>query len=246
MSGAEVRRRIATSTAGRETRRHGADTEPDTVRCTALIHPPAEDPAMSEQPSFLTQQRWTIAAMLVIALGPLTALTFGSKYADEETLRRAEAGDRNYDQPGPYASYQPPEAVGEAADSTVLDITSHSALFERFQQAIDKAGMSDVLSEDGPFTLFVPTNEAFADLPADTRQGLMQDPQALVDLVSNHVVLGRLAATDLIRSESAETLSGESLALTSRGQLSAGNAEIIQSNLVAGNGIVHIIDRVFL
>ena len=56
---------------------------------------------MSEQPTFLTQQRWTIIFALALALGPLTALTLGSKYADEETIARAEAGDRNYDIPWP-------------------------------------------------------------------------------------------------------------------------------------------------
>lgn len=202
---------------------------------------------MSEQNSFLTQQRWTIFFGLLIALGPLTALTFGSKYADEETLERAEAGDRNYDAPGPFSPYDPPTTAGSAANSTVLDITQNTALFSSFEQAIEQAGMVDVLKEDGPFTLFVPTNSAFASLPEDKRQALMHKPQALIDLVSNHVVRARLGITDLLQADQAETLSGKSLKVGApASQLSIGGAEIVQSNLVVGNGIVHVINRVIL
>jgi uncharacterized surface protein with fasciclin (FAS1) repeats len=200
-----------------------------------------------QQPTFLTQQRWTIIFALVIGLGPLTALTFGSKYADEETLARAEAGDRNYEAPGPFASYDPPKTVGSAADSTVLDITQDTALFSDFEQAVEQAGMLEVLKEDGPFTLFVPTNSAFDALPEEKRQALMQDQQALIDLVSNHVVRARLGITDLLQADQTESLSGKALQLSAPGaQLSVGGAEIVQSNLVAGNGIVHVIDRVIL
>lgn len=200
---------------------------------------------MSEQPTFLTQQRWTIAFILIIALGPLTALTFGSKYADEETIARAEAGDRNYDPPGPFASYQPPQPIGTAAGSKVLDITQESALFSAFEQAVEQSGMASVLDEDGPFTLFVPTNAAFEALPADQRQALRDNSQAGVELVSNHVVRGRLSMTDLMQAKNTEALSGKSLQLGTPGaQLSVEGAEILQGNLVAGNGIVHVIDAV--
>jgi uncharacterized surface protein with fasciclin (FAS1) repeats len=202
---------------------------------------------MSEQPNFLTQQRWTIALALVLALGPLTALTLGSKYADEETIARAEAGDRNYDAPGPFAAYDLPETSGAAADTTVLDITQDSALFSTFEQAIEQAGMVDVLNEDGPFTLLVPTNSAFDALSEDQRQALMQDRQALINLVSNHVVRARLGITDLLQADQTETLSGKRLELDAPGaQLSVAGAEIVQSNLVAGNGVVHVINRVIL
>jgi uncharacterized surface protein with fasciclin (FAS1) repeats len=202
---------------------------------------------MSDQPTFMTQQRWTIAFVLVIALGPLTALTFGSKYADEETIARAEAGDRNYDAPDPFDAYGPPPASGMAAGGTVLDITQNAALFQRFEQAVEQAGMTQVLGEDGPFTVFVPTNAAFEALPEDQRRALMQDRQALIDLVSNHVVRARLGITDLLRAEQTQTLSGKSLDLDAPGaQLSVSGAEIVQGNLVAGNGIVHVINRVLL
>jgi uncharacterized surface protein with fasciclin (FAS1) repeats len=202
---------------------------------------------MSDQPTFLKQQRWTIFLALAMALGPLTAFTFGNKYADEETLRRAEAGDRNYDAPGPFEAYDPPEVIGPAADSSVLDITKNSGLFSRFEQAVEQARMDDVLNEDGPFTLFVPTNSAFDALSEDQRQALQQDPQALVDLVSNHVVRARLGITDLLQSEQTQALSGKSLQLRSpHAQLNVGGAEIVLSNLVAGNGIVHVVDRLIL
>jgi uncharacterized surface protein with fasciclin (FAS1) repeats len=107
--------------------------------------------------------------------------------------------------------------------------------------------MLEVLKEDGPFTLFVPTNSAFDALPEEQRQALMQDQQALIDLVSNHVVRARLGITDLLQADQTESLSGKALGLSAPGaQLSVGGAEIVQSNLVAGNGIVHVIDRVIL
>lgn len=67
---------------------------------------------MSEQKNFFTQQRVATVVVLALALGPLAALTFGSKFADEETIARAEAGDRNYAEPDPLAVYQPPQPTG--------------------------------------------------------------------------------------------------------------------------------------
>ena len=88
----------------------------------------------------------------------------------------------------------------------MLDITQNAALFSDFEKAIEQAGMLDVLKEDGPFTLFVPPDSAFDALSEDKRQALMQDPQALVELVSNHVVRARLGITDLLAGRSSQDL----------------------------------------
>ncbi|MFP4247793.1 MAG: fasciclin domain-containing protein [Halochromatium sp.] len=204
---------------------------------------------MHAQSSFLTRRRWAIpfGLGLVIALGSLTALAADSTSADEDSKARAAAGDRDRSASGPLEASEPPTPTGAAADTTILDIAQDSALFSRFEQAIEQAGMDDVLEEDGPFTLFLPTNAAFDALPDDQRQALRQDPQALADLVSNHVARARLGITDLMQTEQIDALSGETLELsTPAARLSIGGAEILRSDLVAGNGVVHVIDRVIL
>ncbi|WP_295878522.1 fasciclin domain-containing protein [uncultured Thiohalocapsa sp.] len=190
-----------------------------------------------------------LALLLVIALGPLAALSFGSRYADEETLARAEAGDRNYDPPGIFADsyFGLPKLVGAAAQTTVSDITEHDALFQTFTQALETAGMTEVLQGPGPLTVFAPTDKAFRDLPTAEREALLNDPGRLVDVLSRHVVHAKLSATDLLQRDQVKTLGGETMPVSRGGTaITIGGADIVQSNLAAGNGVVHIVDAVNL
>lgn len=187
--------------------------------------------------------------LLVIALGPLAAFTLGNRFADEETLLRAEAGDRNYEQPGRYPDrfFGLPELVGAAAGTTVLDVTRGDALFEQFNHALREADFRDVLRGPGPLTVFVPTDEAFRKLPEQQRRQLFDNKEKLVQLLSNHVVRDRLAFTDLRVRDQVETIGGETVPITFGGsELGFGSADVIKPNLVAGNGVVHIVDSLNL
>jgi uncharacterized surface protein with fasciclin (FAS1) repeats len=196
---------------------------------------------MTEQ-SFYRQHRIAILIALVLALGPLTALTLGSMYADEETLARAEAGDRNMEPVDRYGDYELPTAEGEAASLSVVDVIDGAKPFDRFHGLVQRSDMAGVLDGPGPFTLFVPVNDAFQGLTQQQRDALTGDQTRIVELVSAHVARGRMAATDLMQKERIETLGGESFGVGESGHLGIGDAEIIKADLIAGNGVVHVVD----
>jgi len=201
---------------------------------------------MTEKQPFYTKHRNALIVILVLGLGPLTALTFGSKYADEETIERAQAGAENIEPEDRYEAYELSEQTGDLGEGTVLDVTADSAVFEQFQQLVKEAEMTDLLKGKGPFTVFVPTDEAFAKLSEERKEVLVNDRAEMKDLVSNHIVRGLLGAADLLQTQQVETLGGRDVDIGSGGRLSFGDAEIIKSNLVAGNGVVHIIDALAL
>ena len=194
------------------------------------------------QNTFFKQYSVAVPLLLIVALGPLAALSIGSKVADEETRARANAGLENYQPPDLFADYEPPEVSG---DSTVVDITAGSALFKTFQQSLEAAGMDEVLKGDGPFTVFAPLDSAFASLSREQRDAMLSDQDRLAKVLSRHIVTGKLGMTDLIQKEEVRTIGGEAVAIGhgSGPNLVFGDANIVKGNLAAGNGLVHVVDR---
>lgn len=188
---------------------------------------------------------WTIAVVLAVALGPLTALALGSKYADEETRERARAGLVNATPSDALQGYDTTRMAGYGTGKTLAEITNGSAIFSTIQSAITAAGSAAILDGSGPYTVFAPSNEAFSRLPQEQLAALMADPEALKALVSAHVVPGRLSTTQMMQGLTAPNLAGEPLPVGVEGNLKVGGATISQS-ITASNGIVHVIDRVIL
>jgi uncharacterized surface protein with fasciclin (FAS1) repeats len=112
--------------------------------------------------------------------------------------------------------------------------------------AIDRAGLSDVLEHEGPYTVFAPSDEAFAKLPDGAVQSLLAAPDTLADVVSYHLVPGRITAADIAGRISAETLQGEDLAISNNGAIRIDGARLVSGDVKASNGVIHIIDRVLL
>ena len=151
------------------------------------------------QKSIEKRHRIAIPVVLALALGPLTALMLGSKFADEETLARAEAGERNIDVTDRYRDYQMPTTEGRASDVSVADVIDDGKPFDRFHQLVEQAKMTDVLDGPGPFTVFVPVDQAFDNLSQQRKEQLMGNRSDKIDLVSAQVARGRLSATDLMQ-----------------------------------------------
>lgn len=195
------------------------------------------------QESFYKQYSVALPLMLVVALGPLAALSIGSKVADEETLERARAGLESYQPPNRFADYRPPQA---SSSSTVMDVTSGSGLFDTFHRSVQSTGLEKTLEGKGPYTVFVPTDRAFDQMPSERRKELMQSKDELSDFIQSHIVAGRLGMTDLMQMDSVRSLSGKRVKLSpgSGPNLEYGDADIVKGNLAAGNGIVHVIDKV--
>jgi uncharacterized surface protein with fasciclin (FAS1) repeats len=112
--------------------------------------------------------------------------------------------------------------------------------------AIDQAGLNHVLEHDGPYTVFAPSDEAFARLPDGAVQSLLAAPDTLADVVNYHLVPGRMMAADVAGRTSAETLQGEDLAISNHGVIHIDGARLVSGDLEASNGVIHVIDRVLL
>jgi uncharacterized surface protein with fasciclin (FAS1) repeats len=184
-----------------------------------------------------------IVVGLTIALGPLAALSFGSKYADEETLDRARAGLADQRPSDVFAQYDATRIPGYGMSKTLAEATAGAAIFSEWQRAIETTGTRPMLEGDTDYTVFVPSNQAFATLPQDQQEALMADPEALRNVVAGHIVPGRLSITALKQTTSATTLSGQPLAVQTQGDLRVGEARIVGS-IPTQNGIVHVVDRV--
>lgn len=127
---------------------------------------------------------------------------------------------------------------------TIVQIAAADGRFNTLVAALKATGLDDTLSGDGPFTVFAPTDEAFAALPAGTVETLLrpENRDQLVSILTYHVVAARIASTDLLSAGSAKTASGVNLPIG----LSIGGATIVQTDVTAENGIIHVIDAVLL
>lgn len=114
--------------------------------------------------------------------------------------------------------------------------------------ALDQAGMLELLRQPGPFTLFAPSDEAFAALPQDQLDTLLADPAALTQVLSNHVVQGVVPSAELAGAGMLTSLDGTDLEVTAAddGSLTVGNAAVVVADIQASNGVVHVIDAVLL
>jgi uncharacterized surface protein with fasciclin (FAS1) repeats/plastocyanin len=131
--------------------------------------------------------------------------------------------------------------------NTVVDIIVNSANHTTLETAVVTAGLAGTLSGEGPFTVFAPTDAAFAALPAGTIEAVLADIDLLTAILTYHVVGGTTLSTDLMDGMVVETLNGESVTVTLTADgVFINDAEVIVADLVADNGVVHVIDAVLL
>jgi len=184
---------------------------------------------------------------LAMALGPLTALSLGTKYADEETWERARAGLKNAKPVDTLGRYGQAGVPSYANDRTLRDVLAGSGVFDEFEKALKATGNDTIIAGNEPYTVFVPSDEAFAKLPADQREALLGDKDALNKWVAKHIVPGRYTATDLMQMREAHSLDGSKISVgpsaSNSGRVGVGGADVVKSNIFASNGIVHVIDR---
>ncbi len=136
-----------------------------------------------------------------------------------------------------------------AGFACIATVAQRAGQFDTLLAAAEAAGLKDALSVQGPFTVFAPTDDAFAALPEGTVENLLQPENRaeLERLLQHHIVSGRLPADEVLASESLETLSGTTLQVTLNGeQAQIGGADITATNVMAGNGVIHVIDAVLI
>ncbi|TVR27448.1 MAG: fasciclin domain-containing protein [Ilumatobacter sp.] len=141
-----------------------------------------------------------------------------------------------------------PSAVSadEHEDPSIAEIAVGNDDFSTLVTAVSAAGLVDLLSdcEAGPFTVFAPTNDAFAALPAELLEAALADTDLLTAVLTYHVVEGTVLAADVVELSSATTVQGEDIAVD--GTVLNGTVNIVATDIEACNGVVHVIDAVLL
>jgi len=133
-----------------------------------------------------------------------------------------------------------------AADIVDTAVAGH---FNTLVAAVKAAGLVDTLKGPGPFTVFAPTDEAFAKLPPGTLESLLkpENKAKLQKILTYHVVAGKVLAADVMKLSSAKTVEGENVAINMQnGGVMVDNAHITKTDIIASNGVIHVIDTVML
>nr|WP_135607013.1 fasciclin domain-containing protein [Solemya velesiana gill symbiont] len=118
--------------------------------------------------------------------------------------------------------------------------------FDTLVTAVKAAGLVETLKGDGPFTVFAPTDEAFAKIPSDQLNALIADKEALAKVLTYHVVAGKVMASDVVNLSSAKSVQGQSISIDTSNGVKVDNANVIKTDILTSNGVIHVIDSVIL
>jgi len=173
--------------------------------------------------------------LFLLAVGAISMIAAACSNTDDATPTPTQ-------QPVPTATTTVQQELG-----SVVDIAVEDGRFTTLVAALSAAGLVDTLAGDGPFTVFAPTDDAFAALPAGTVEGLLADIPALTDVLTYHVVSGKVLAADVVTLSSATTLQGSDVSIrVENGNVFINDAQVIITDIEGSNGVIHVIDSVLI
>jgi uncharacterized surface protein with fasciclin (FAS1) repeats len=132
------------------------------------------------------------------------------------------------------------------APKDIVDTAVAAGNFTTLAKALTAVGLVDTLKGDGPFTVFAPTDEAFAKLPAGTLDALLKDKAKLTSILTYHVVAGKVMAADVVKLKNAKTVQGSSVMIDTANGVKVDGANVVTTDIVCSNGVIHVIDSVIL
>ena len=137
-------------------------------------------------------------------------------------------------------------AFGAANAADIVDTAKSAGTFNTLVTAVEAAGLVDTLKGPGPFTVFAPTDAAFAKIPKDKLDALLKDKAALTKVLTYHVVPAKVMAAD-VKPGKVKTVEGESMAIEAAGgKVMVDKANVTKTDIVADNGVIHVIDTVLM
>lgn len=128
----------------------------------------------------------------------------------------------------------------------IVDTAIDAGSFSTLVTAVKAAGLVDTLKGDGPFTVFAPTDEAFAKIPKADLEALLADKAALTKVLTYHVVSGKVTAKQVVQLDQATTVQGQSVKVSTADGVKINDANVVTTDIMCSNGIIHVIDRVIL
>ena len=132
-----------------------------------------------------------------------------------------------------------------ATTHDIVDTAVAAGNFSTLVAAVKAAGLVETLKGAGPFTVFAPTDEAFAKVPKATLEGLLADKAALTKVLTYHVVAGKVMAAD-VKAGHVKTVQGTDLAMVTEGGVTVNGAKVVSADVAASNGVIHAIDTVLM
>jgi uncharacterized surface protein with fasciclin (FAS1) repeats len=128
----------------------------------------------------------------------------------------------------------------------IVETAIAAGSFKTLVTAVQAAGLVDTLKGTGPFTVFAPTDAAFAKLPAGTVEALLADKPKLASILTYHVVAGRVMAADVMKLTSAPTVQGQNVSIDTSDGVRIDGSNVTQADIAADNGVIHVLDSVLL
>jgi uncharacterized surface protein with fasciclin (FAS1) repeats len=128
----------------------------------------------------------------------------------------------------------------------IVDTAVAAGIFKTLAAAIQAAGLVDTLKGPGPFTVFAPTDEAFAKIPKADLDALIADKARLTKVLTYHVVPGKVMAADVTRLKEARTVEGQMVKIDAASGVKINGANVVKADIEASNGVIHVIDSVIL
>ncbi len=187
-----------------------------------------------------------LSLVLILSLAT-TAAACGKKNDEAKGAGKAPAP---MTAPPPVAAPTPPPAPPAPpppmAAKNIVEVATAAGSFKTLLTAVEAAGLVGALSGPGPFTVFAPTDEAFAKIPAADLQALLADKAKLSAVLTYHVVSGTVLAKDVGGLKSAKTLQGAELAIDTSSGVKVGGANVVATDIMASNGVIHVVDTVLM
>ena len=139
------------------------------------------------------------------------------------------------------------EYKNEMENQNIVQTAIGAGQFKTLVAAVKAAGLVETLSGPGPFTVFAPTDEAFNKLPKGTVEALLMDKDKLTAILTYHVVSGKVLADDVVNLTSAKTVNGQEVSIMVKyGKVMLDNAQVVKTDIICSNGVIHVIDSVIL
>jgi uncharacterized surface protein with fasciclin (FAS1) repeats len=138
-------------------------------------------------------------------------------------------------------------AARAADEKDIVDCAVGAGQFKTLAKLLGESGLVDTLKGKGPFTVFAPTDDAFAKVPQETLNALLKDKEKLKAVLTYHVVPGKVMAADAVKVDSARSVQGSPIRISSKdGKVRVNDATVIKADIPCKNGVIHVIDAVIL
>ena len=128
----------------------------------------------------------------------------------------------------------------------IVDTAVAAGSFNTLAAALTEAGLVETLKGEGPFTVFAPTDEAFAKIPADQLKAILADKDLLTSILTYHVVAGKVTAADVMKLKSATTVQGSDVAVSTTDGVMINASKVVTADIMTSNGVIHVIDTVLI